>query len=348
MFTQCLIYGKIIISPKNTEVKLGRINIVTNKEWFREAGFGMMIHWGLYSLLGGEWQGKRMDYIGEWIMSKYEIPNREYEKLARAFNPICFDADEWVSAAKSAGMKYMVVTAKHHDGFALFHSKVDSYNVVDATPFGRDVIRELAEACERQGLKLGLYYSQNIDWHEPHGGGYAMRFYHGNCGNMSWDNDWDFPDRNTKNYLICYEKKIKPQVKEILTEYGDLCLIWFDTPLDIPEECSRELFDMVKKYQPDCLVNSRIGNGKGDYRSCGDNTLPECPTNELVEAPVTLNHTWGYKSFDNDWKSPEEVREILAKCRSCGANLLLNIGPDHLGRLPAPAIDVLKNVKNNG
>ena len=324
---------------------------MTNKEWFKEAGFGMMIHWGLYSILGGEWRGKRMDYIGEWIMSKYEIPNSEYEKLADIFNPIYFDADEWVLAAKAAGMKYIVVTSKHHDGFALFHSKVDKYNVVDATPFKRDVIKELAEACARHGMKLGLYYSQNIDWHEPHGGGYDMKFYHSNHKGvdgdpgMSWDNDWDFPNRAEKNYRICFEKKIKPQVKEILTNYGELCLIWFDTPLDIPEDCSRELFEMVKKYQPNCLVNSRIGNGMGDYRSMGDNKLPEEYSDALIESPITLNHTWGYKSFDNDWKNPERVREIYEKCRKCGANLLLNIGPDHLGRLPAPALDILNKVK---
>lgn len=324
---------------------------MTDKDWFRKAGFGMMIHWGLYSILGGEWKGKRMDYIGEWIMSKYEIPNKEYERLADIFNPIYFDADEWVLTAKAAGMKYIVVTSKHHDGFALFHSEVDKYNVVDATPFGRDVIKELADACARHGMKLGIYYSQNIDWHEPDGGGYDMRFYHSNNKGvdgdpgMSWDNDWDFPNRAAKNYRICYEKKIKPQVKEILTKYGELCLIWFDTPLDMPEDCSRELVEMVKKYQPNCLVNSRVGNGMGDYRSMGDNMLPEAATGELIEAPITLNHTWGYKSFDNDWKSPERVREIYEKCRLCGANLLLNIGPDHLGRLPAPAVDILKALK---
>jgi alpha-L-fucosidase len=316
---------------------------MNEKNWFKDAGFGMMIHFGLYSLLGGEWQGKRMDYIGEWIMSRYEIPNSEYEKLADSFNPIYFNADEWVRLAKEAGMKYIVITSKHHDGFALYHSKADKYNVADATPFKRDIIRELADACKRYDMKLGLYYSQCLDWHEPHGGGYDEKYYHTNFG-MSWDNDWDFPDRTAKNYMICYEKKIKPQLKEILTEYGDICLIWFDTPIGLPREISDELYDMVKKYQPNCLVNSRIGNGLGDYSSCDDNTLPSDYTDELVESPITLNHTWGYKSFDNDWKSPEKVIEILEKCQSCGANLLLNIGPDHLGRLPAPAVDVLKSL----
>ena len=317
---------------------------MTNKEYFKKAGFGLMIHWGLYSLIGGEWRGERMDYIGEWAMSHFQIPNSEYEKLATVFNPIYFNADEWVLSAKEAGMEYIVITSKHHDGFALFHSENDPYNVVDATPFGRDVIRELAEACARHGMKFGLYYSQNIDWHEPHGGGYAERFYHSNAGYMSWDNDWDFPDRANKNYLLCYEKKIKPQVKEILTKYGDLFLIWFDTALDIPEECSEELYQMVKTYQPDCLVNSRIGNGRGDYRSLGDNHLPEEYTEELVEAPVTLNHTWGYKPFDEDYKSADEVLRILEKCQRCGANLLLNIGPDPLGRLPAPALAILREI----
>ena len=317
---------------------------MTSKEWFKNAGFGLMIHWGLYSLIGGEWRGERMDYIGEWAMSHFRIPNAEYEKLTGVFHPIYFNADEWVLLAKEAGMEYIVVTSKHHDGFALFHSQVDAYNVVDATPFGRDVIRELADACARHGMKFGLYYSQCIDWHEPHGGGYDMRFYHSNAGYMSWDNDWDFPDRSVKNYRICYEKKIKEQVREILTKYGDLCLIWFDTALDIPEECSEELYQMVKTYQPDCLVNSRIGNGRGDYCSMGDNMLPDTYMDALVEAPVTLNHTWGYKPFDEDYKSADEVMDILEKCRRCGANLLLNIGPDPLGRFPAPAIEILREI----
>ena len=302
-----------------------------------------MIHWGLYSVLGGEYKGKRIEEIGEWIMSKYEIPNKEYERLAGAFNPIYFNADEWVQLAKNAGMKYIVITSKHHDGFALYHSKVDSYNVVDATPFGRDIIRELADSCRRNDMKLGLYYSQCIDWHEENGGGYDENYYHSNFG-MSWDNDWDFPNRRQKNYLECYEKKIKPQVKELLTEYGDLCLIWFDTPIDMPEECAKELYDMVKQYQPECLVSSRIGAGMGEYRSMGDNELPDTYTEELVESPITLNDTWGFKSFDNNWKTPEQVLRILEKCRSCGANLLLNIGPDHLGRFPVPAMDILKSL----
>lgn len=313
-------------------------------EDFLCAELGLMVHFGLYSLLGGEYKGQRMDYIGEWIMSKYEIPIAEYERLAAAFNPIYFDADEWVRLAKEAGMRYIVVTAKHHDGFAMYHSRVDRYNIVDATPFRRDLIGELADACRRQGMKLGLYYSQLLDWHEEHGGGYSTEFDHSNFG-MSWDNDWDFPCREKKNYRILYEKKIKPQVEELLTQYGELFLIWFDTPIDMPKELSEDLVATVRRYQPHCFVNSRIGNGLGDYFSCGDNEIESAEGALPAEAPITLNHTWGYKAFDNDYKSADEVKDILSRCRKKGANLLLNIGPDPLGRFPAPAMDVLKSLK---
>lgn len=315
---------------------------MNNKEWFKQAKFGLMIHWGLYSILGGEWKGQRMEYIGEWIQSKYNIPIKEYEKLAGIFNPIYFDAEEWVKLARDAGMQYIVVTSKHHDGFAMYHSSVDTYNVVDATPFGRDVIGEIAEACRKYDLKLGLYYSQNEDWHEPNGGGYGGGPFT-NCG-MSCSNDWDFPDYDKKNYSICYENKIKPQVKEILTKYGELCLIWFDFPIDINTEQSRELYDMVKKYQPDCLVNSRIGNGLGDYRTTGDNEIVDDFYEGLAECPATLNKTWGYKSFDNEWKSVEEVLRIKKHLNKRGINYLLNVGPDALGRIPAPAEHILREV----
>ena len=317
-----------------------------NRKWFKQARMGMMIHWGLYSILGGEWNSQRMDYIGEWVMHQYKIPLSEYTRLADIFNPIYFDAEEWVKLAKAAGMEYMVVTSKHHEGFCLFKSEVDNYNSVDGTPFGRDIIAELAEACRKHGIKLGLYYSQCLDWHEMHGGGCKKEVYHEDrrCF-CNWGNDWDFTENDKKDYRICFENKIKPQLKEILTKYGELCLIWFDTPMsEQTREQSQELYDMVRKYQPGCLVNTRIGNGLGDYVSCGDNVLPEKYTEGLIESPVTLNKTWGYKSFDNEWKSADNVLDILAKCNEKGANLLLNVGPDHLGRIPAPAVDILRQV----
>ena len=315
---------------------------MTSKEWFKQAKFGMMIHWGLYCLPAGEWKGKRMEDIGEWCQQYFRIPNEEYHKLAGIFNPILFDAEEWVKLAKDAGMEYIVFTAKHHEGFAMYHSKVSKFNIVDATPFGRDVLAELAEACRKHDMKLGLYYSQELDWSEPNGGGYRKGKTW--CGGKAyWTNNWDFPDDEHKNFAQCFEDKIKPQVTELLTEYGDLCLIWFDTPNVITPEQSDELYALVKKYQPNCLVNSRIGNGRGDYRSAGDNEIPDDDKGAMLfETPATLNDTWGYKAFDNNWKDAKTVLKIKKHLNERGINYLLNVGPDYLGRIPGPAIDVLR------
>jgi alpha-L-fucosidase len=317
---------------------------MTNREWFKQAQFGMMIHWGLYSLPAGEWKGRRMEDIGEWAQEYFRIPNAEYARLASAFNPILFNADEWVDLAMDAGMKYMVFTSKHHDGFAMFKSEVSKYNIVDATPFGRDVTAELAEACYKKGLKFGLYYSQDLDWSHPHGGGYTVGKTW--CGDKGyWTNNWDFPDDDKKDFAICFEEKIKPQVTEILTKYGELCLIWFDVPFTISRDQTDELYNLVKKYQPDCLVNSRIGNGYGDYVSAGDNEIPDDDKSAMLyETPATLNDTWGYKAFDTNWKSAERIIEIKNHLAVRGANYLLNVGPDYLGRIPAPSADILREV----
>ena len=328
-----------------------------NREWFKFAEYGMMAHWGLYSMLGGEYKGRRVRDYAEWIQSFMPIPNVEYENLAKIFNPIYFSADEWIRLARDCGMKYFVFTSKHHDGFAMFKSKADPFNIVDATPFGRDVTAELAEACYKYGLKFGLYYSQELDWKHPHGGGYTNLT---GCSGSSWDNNWDFPDRSTKDFSICFEEKIKPQVKEILTGYGDLCLIWFDVPHTITKEQSLELNALVKEYQPDCLINSRIGNGAYDYVSLGDNEYPtEFVPDEsgdlnrldgfkyspygLYETAGTLNSSWGYKYYDQNWITPEEIAERRARLNSLGVNYLLNVGPDPLGRIPSFSVEALKN-----
>lgn len=353
-------------------------NINKTHEWYKQAQYGMMVHWGLYSILGGEWKGKRTPLIGEWIQSYFGIKNEEYSRLASVFNPIYFNAEEWITFAKNCGMKYIVVTSKHHDGFALYHSKADSYNVVDAAPFKRDVVAELAEACQKHSIKLGLYYSQELDWHDPDGGGYDKT---DGCAGIGWSNIWDYPDNSKKDFTKCFENKIKPQVKEILTEYGDLCLIWFDTPGVITKAQSLELHDMVKEYQPNCLINSRIGNGTYDYVSLGDNEIPENPPENiknfenfkstgndadmtnmtnmadmnglggykyspygLYETAATLNETWGYKYFDHAWKSPETVLRNKNHLNSMGINYLLNVGPDHLGRIPSVSQDILLKV----
>ena len=319
-----------------------------NKKWFKEAKFGMMVHFGLYSILGGEWKGKRMGTtIGEWAQAYFRIPNAEYERLAAAFNPVFFNADEWVRTAIDAGMKYIVVTTKHHEGFALFDSAADDFNSVKATPFKRDIIEEIAEACARRGMKLGLYYSQALDWRERNAGGWGKE-----CGlnvdGMPWGNTWDFPDNDGKDYAEVFERKIKPQVKEILTKYGDIALVWFDTPHTINAEQSAELYSLVKKLQPDCLINSRIGapGVKYDYVSWGDNEIPEeyQDGSLLFETPATLNDTWGYKPYDQNWKSAEEVIRIKNHLNERGINYLLNVGPDPLGRIPAPCVDILRKV----
>lgn len=313
------------------------------KQWFRNAGFGMMIHFGLYTLLAGEWNGRRMgSTIGEWAQSYFRIPSTDYHRLAEAFNPVCFRAEDWVKAAVNAGMRYFVITAKHHEGFSLFRSKASAFNTVDATPFRRDIIEECAEACAKYGLGFGLYYSQCLDWSHPDGGGYGAT--HKNVADMSWCNDWDYPDNAGKDYARCFHEKILPQTEELLTRYGDLALIWFDTPFDITASQSRTLYETVRKYQPSCLVNSRIGNGFGDYTSAGDNEIPEDHKDSLFETPCTLNDTWGYKAYDDHWKSPETVENLRQALNDRRVNYLLNIGPDPLGRLPAPALDVLRTL----
>ena len=328
-------------------------------KWFKEAKYGMMVHWGLYSLLGGEYKGEKVSSYAEWAQTYFRIPNAEYEKLATAFNPVYFNADEWVRFAKECGMKYIVVTSKHHEGFAMFKSRADKFNVVDATPFGRDVMAELAEACYKHDMKLGLYYSQDLDWHEKNGGGYLSNRIP-NAG-TTWDNSWDFPDEEHKDFTECFENKIMPQVEEILTGYGDLCLIWFDVPMTINESQSRRIYEAVKKYQPNCLINSRLGNGAYDYVSLGDNEIPdklEDTTGKAVdmnsiggfkpspyglyETAATLNDTWGFSYHDHNWKTPEFIRSTREKLNGMGINYLINVGPDPLGRITADAQRILR------
>ena len=328
------------------------------REWFKGKN-GMMMHWGLYSILAGEYRGRRSNAYAEWIQSTLRIPNAEYGRLASVFNPIYFDADEWVRFAKECGMEYLVVTGKHHDGFAMFKSKASAFNMAEATPFGRDVIAELAEACAKHGLKFGLYYSQDLDWHEPNGGGYLSEPI--GCSGTAWDNNWDFPDQSAKDFDVCFREKIEPQVEELLRNYGELCVLWFDMPMTLREEHSRRLFDLIKRYQPECLINSRMGNGAYDYVSLCDNEIPESMPEHisadvdmngivgfkpspygLYETPATLNDSWGYCAWDQNWKSAEKVAEIRSHLNSLGINYLLNVGPDGLGRILVASQEILR------
>jgi alpha-L-fucosidase len=296
-------------------------------KWFREAKYGLFIHWGLYAIPAGTWKGEQIRGIGEWIMNRAKIPVTEYERLAAQFNPVKFNADEWAQLAQDAGMKYLAITSKHHDGFAMFKSQVSKYNIVDATPFRRDPMKELQAACARRGIKLCFYYSQAQDWHEPNGAG----------------NTWDFGPDDKKDFDQYLRDKALPQTREILTQYGPLGMIWFDTPRLMTEERAGQFTKMVRELQPDCLVNGRLG-GKGDYRSTGDNRIPDQVVPGVWEVPATINHTWGYKSYDQDWKPPAEIVFKLVDIVSKGGNYLLNVGPTAEGVIPQPSVDILRKV----
>ena len=302
-------------------------------EWFRAAKYGLFIHWGLYAIPAGEWHGRRCPGLGEWLMNRCQVPVREYEQLAGRFNPVKFDADAWVQLAQDAGMKYIVITAKHHDGFAMFKSDASPYNVVDATPFKRDVLKELADACARHGMRLGFYYSQSQDWHEPGGAG----------------NTWDFgpdlgPDgRERKDYDGYLRSKAEPQVRELLTHYGPVALIWFDTPRSMTPERGQRFANIVRTLQPSTLIDGRLGT-EGDYRSTGDNVVPDKASGEAWETPATINHTWGYRADDTDWKSPGTILFKLLDIVSKGGNYLLNVGPMADGVIPQASQDNLRTV----
>jgi len=303
-------------------------------EWFRDAKYGMFIHWGLYAIPGGEWHGRRCLGLGEWVMNRCQVPVKDYEKLAAQFNPVKFDADAWVQLAQDAGMKYMVITSKHHDGFAMFKSAASPYNVADATPYKRDILAQLADACPRHGMRLGFYYSQSQDWHEPGGAG----------------NTWDFgpdtaPDGKTelKKYDDYLRGKAEPQVKELLTNYGPVALIWFDTPRMMTPERGQRFADIVRSLQPSTLIDGRLG-AEGDYRSTGDNVIPSEASAEAWETPATINDTWGFRKDDTNWKSPGQVAFKLVDIVSKGGNYLLNVGPTPEGIIPPASADVLRTV----
>lgn len=297
----------------------------TRLEWWRAARFGLFIHWGLYAIPAGHWQGRAIPGIGEWIMLRARIPVREYEQLASRFNPTNFDADKWVQYAKGAGQKYLTITAKHHDGFCMFDSQVTDYTIVAATPFKRDPLKELAEACQRHGIRLCFYYSQTQDWHHPNGDG----------------NDWDYVE-SSKDFEAYLEAYVKPQVTELLSNYGPIGMIWFDTPKRMTAQQSRELVDLVHTLQPNCLVNGRIGNGLGDYAETGDNAIPGQRLDEDWEVPATINDTWGFKTDDRNWKSAEVLIRKLVDCASKNGNYLLNVGPTADGVIPEPSIERLR------
>ena len=318
----------------------------TRMAWWRDARFGMFIHWGAYSVPAGTYHGERVPDIGEWIMSRAQVPVGEYEQFVRAFNPVKYDADEWVRIAKDAGMKYIIITSKHHDGFALFDSKVSSYDMVDASPYHRDALKALAEAAHRQGMRFGVYYSI-MDWHHPDAQAPNTPAYN----SSTWHN---------ANFSRYVERYMKPQLRELLTQYPNIDVLWFDGEwvADWSDEQGRALYAWLRAIKPGLTINNRVGHtrqgmsgmSKAGSEDIGDFGTPEqqVPTAGLPgmdwETCMTMNDTWGYKSFDDGWKDTRTLLRTLIDVASKGGNFLLNVGPTAQGEIPAESVARLREM----
>ena len=299
-------------------------------QWWRDARFGMFIHWGVYSVPAGVWEGKQVTRSGaEWIMNRGRIPVADYQKLPAQFNPVRFNAEEWVKLAKDAGMKYIVITSKHHDGFAMYHSQADPFNIYDATPFNRDPLKELAAACQKEGIKLGFYYSQAQDWNHP--------------GGAASGGHWDkAQDGGMDEYI---DKVAIPQVKEILSNYGPVAVLWWDTPVSMTPERAEKFLPLLK-LQPNIVTNNRLDSKKrtGDFET-PEQKIPDTgiPGKDW-ETCMTINGTWGYRSYDNKWKSAETLIRNLVDIASKGGNYLLNVGPTSEGVIPSQSVERLQEI----
>jgi alpha-L-fucosidase len=304
--------------------------------WWRDARFGMFIHWGLFSVAGGIWKGSNTDGAGEWIMHDKKIPVAEYKAQVSQFNPTLYDADKWVSIAKAAGMKYIVVITKHHEGFAMFKSE-DPFNIVDATPYGRDTLKQLAKACRKQGMRLGFYYSQDQDWTAPGGAAFGGH----------WDKAQD------GDFATYIKTKVIPQLSELLTNYKPYPdVIWFDTPTqDMTPELAGQIKELLKKH-PGLIWNNRLGGGDSGDTETPEGFVPPTGFPRDWETCMNINDTWGFKYKDTNWKSTETLLRNLIDICSKGGNYLLNVGPTGEGVIPQPEVDRLlamgKWLKVNG
>src|SRR5712692_8209209 len=318
-------------------------------KWWRQARFGMFIHWGLYAVPAGEYNGQRSKRIGEWIMDWANIPRAEYEKFATQFNPVKFDAREWVRIAKDAGMKYIVITSKHHDGFSMFDSRVSKYDIVDSTPYRKDPIRALADETKKQGLKFCFYYSI-LDWHHP---------------SAYVDAPGKDPTAGNGQTLLKpgmkdeYLKYMKEQLRELVTGY-DPAVLWFDGEWQDwwTEADGKDLYQYVRSLKPDIIINNRVGKGrkgmeglnKDDQEYAGDFGTPEqqIPPAGIRgvdwESCMTMNETWGFKSYDDQWKSVETLVRNVIDTASKGGNYLLNVGPTAAGEIPQPSVERLAGI----
>jgi len=322
--------------------------------WWREARFGMFIHWGVYALPAGTWDGRQIGGIGEWIMNRGKIPVADYQRMAKDFNPVKYDPDAWVKMAKDAGMKYIVITSKHHDGFALFKSEASKWNVVDHTAYGKDLLKPLAEACKKYGVKLGFYYSQAQDWNNP-GGSAARR-----PTKEGWANPdsviidaytkehkghWD-PAQEKKTFAQYIDNVAVPQVKEILTNYGEIAVLWWDTPTDMTDDAATKLQALLA-LQPNIITNDRLKrpNFPGDHKT-PEQRIPNLKDLDGTdwETCMTMNGTWGYKSYDHNYKSAETLIRNLCDIASKGGNFLLNVGPTAEGEFPVESVELLKKM----
>lgn len=317
---------------KNMDEMWGSTSVVKTdyekSRFFDDSNFGMFIHWGLYSHLAGEWKDKTYYGIGEWIMNPRvaDIPPEEYKKTAKEFNPSEFNAKSIAQLAKDAGMKYIIITSKHHEGFAMFDSKVSDFDIVDATPFARDPMKELAEACHELGLGFGFYYSHNQDWTAP-----------GGTNGPTTD-----AEGNEASFEDYFYEKCKPQVREICTNYGEIDFVWFDTPGGMPEEYVVELAEMVRELQPNAMMSSRVGYGMGDYSTNGDMEVPSKNIEGLWETCDTNNDSWSYAWYDNNFKSPKEILNRLISTVGRGGTYLFNVGPNGKGAVPEIGAEFLR------
>ena len=309
-------------------------------KWWKDARFGLFIHWGLYSVPAGEWKGQTNH--AEWIRTTAQIPINQYEQFVQQFNPVKFNAEEWVKLAKQAGMKYIVITSKHHDGFCMFNTKQTDFDIM-STPFHRDVMKELAAACKKEGIQLCFYHSI-MDWHHPD---YLPR--------REWEKDRPTTGASFDNYV----SYIKNELKELLTNYGKIGVLWFDGEWENTwtHQRGKDLYQYVRSLQPSILINNRVDVGReglqglnkeGEY--VGDFGTPEqeIPATGVPgvdwESCMTMNNNWGYNSHDNNWKSSEDLVRKLIDIASKGGNFLLNIGPTSEGLFPAASVERLKEI----
>lgn len=304
-----------------------RSDIGSRAALFDDGNYAMFIHWGLYSNIANKWKDTTYYGISEWIMNprRAGIPADEYMAEAKNFNPVNFDAKAIAKLASDAGMKYIVVTSKHHDGFAMYDSKSNDFNIVKATPFARDPMKELAQACKEEGLGFGFYYSHNQDWTFPGGNG--------------------GPKTNEKGKEVGFDyyfkEKCLPQVKEITTQYGDIAMVWFDTPGNMEKKYVEELVAVVRKNQPNAMISGRAGHNLGDYLSLGDMNIPVQNVGGLWETVDVTNDSWGYAWYDENWKSSKRILKSTISTVARGGTYMLNVGPKPDGTVPLEAQNAL-------